>query len=77
MHCRSGRRRGCPHRRLLPDHSVKKFLRRLLDAMAKATTDEERKALYDLIETIRDDQDGKLDDDFFEDLEDKLDDLGL
>jgi hypothetical protein len=56
---------------------VKKFLRRLLDAMAKATTDEERKALYDLIETIRDDQDGKLDDDFFEDLEDKLDDLGL
>jgi hypothetical protein len=52
---------------------MKKFLKRLLDAMAKAKTDEERKALYDLIEKIRDDQDAKLDDAFFADLEKNLD----
>jgi hypothetical protein len=51
---------------------MKKFLKRLLDAMATATTDDERKALYDLIEQIRDDRDAKLDDKFWADLEKKL-----
>jgi hypothetical protein len=41
--------------------------------MSKATTDEEREALYDLIEQIRNDQDAKTDEGFWTDLEEKLD----
>jgi hypothetical protein len=52
---------------------MKNFLKRLLDAMANASTDKERKALYDLIEQIRYDQDARLGEDFWTDLEKKLD----
>jgi hypothetical protein len=51
---------------------MKRFLKRLLDAMAKATTEEKRNALYELIEKIRDDQDVKLDEAFWADLEKQL-----
>lgn len=35
---------------------MKQFLKRLLKAMAAAKTDDERKALYKIIEDIREDQ---------------------
>ncbi len=55
---------------------MKKLLKRLLDAMAKAKTNEEREALFDLIEKLRDDQDAVLPDDLA-DLEKNLGSLGL